>query len=83
MYGKSALHYACAEGYGEAVDLLVRSGADVNARGEYGRTPLYAAARHGRAECVDALIECVDALIECVDALIRLGADHAIRDDAH
>jgi ankyrin repeat protein len=43
--GKLPLHWAVTRGSPEVVDLLLRRGADVNARDNYGETPLHALAR--------------------------------------
>jgi len=43
IFGLTPLHLACIWGDLDAVEVLVRSGADINARGERGQTPLFAA----------------------------------------
>ncbi|KAK0664036.1 putative ankyrin [Cercophora samala] len=43
--GRAPLHYACASGDVEAVDLLLRSGAEVNPVDEDGDTPLHVCAQ--------------------------------------
>jgi ankyrin repeat protein len=53
-----SVHYAGASGDPEAVDLLVRHGADVEAReAVWGQTPLVFASSAGRLETVRALID--------------------------
>ena len=41
----------------EAVAALISHGADVNARDQYGRTPLMRASGYGRAKVVEALLD--------------------------
>jgi hypothetical protein len=50
------LHLACSQGHWAMVDLLIKNGADVNARTNYGRTPLERAARNGHADIVQLLL---------------------------
>ena len=51
------LHTACREGLSDRIAELVESGADVDARDSYGRTPLFVASQYGHTDCVRALIE--------------------------
>ena len=51
------LHIAAALNEIEAVAALISHGADVNAREEYGRTPLMWASREGHAKVVEALLD--------------------------
>jgi ankyrin repeat protein len=60
------LHYA-ATTCGEAVRLLVRLKADIEAKGPHERTPLHLAAASGR--------------IDCLSALLELKANHEARDE--
>ena len=55
--GFTALHLAAVFGHHDAVDALLRHGADPNARQGGGFTPLHAAAQNGDRESVDALLE--------------------------
>ncbi len=70
--GMTALHYAAMcqeedEGYGSALERLLRLGAPAEERDVHGRAALHAAAASGRAGRVRALL--------------RAGADPAARDD--
>ncbi len=47
---------AAGKGDKELLALLIAAGADVNAAGKDGRTPLYRAASEGRSECVKLLL---------------------------
>lgn len=51
------LHLAAWHNYVEIADLLIKAGADVNARGDLGRTPLHYAAYHGSFGVAQILIE--------------------------
>ncbi len=50
------LHYAAASSNVEIIPLLIRAGADINARTLCGITPLYMAARDGTADTVKLLL---------------------------
>ncbi|XP_035859389.1 ankyrin repeat domain-containing protein SOWAHC isoform X2 [Sander lucioperca] len=51
----TALHWAAKHGHQEAVDMMLRSGADVNVR-SHGYTALHLASIHGHQHIVNALI---------------------------
>ncbi|XP_060892202.1 ankyrin repeat domain-containing protein SOWAHC [Labrus mixtus] len=53
---KTALHWAAKQGCQEAVDVMLCSGADVNARSVSGYTALHLASIHGHQHVVHALI---------------------------
>jgi ankyrin repeat protein len=50
------LHAACYDGRADLAELLIRLGADVNAREVNGRTPLHDAANHGHLDVIDVLV---------------------------
>ena len=58
QFGDGALHYAAYCGFADVVNVLVAAGADVNAIGADGRTPLGAARTEGNAEIMALLSEC-------------------------
>jgi len=64
--GNPALCDAIRGGYIELVKYLASAGADVNARGNYGCTPLHAAARSDSAEIMRTLLDHgADTTLEC------------------
>jgi hypothetical protein len=77
--GRTALHYAAIGGSKEAIELLVRAGADVNAVDDNGNTPLWANvnSRNGWSNNPAGFVGggsiCSKAL--AADALLTLGAD--------
>lgn len=50
------LHAACYDGKADIAELLIRLGADVNAREVNGRTPLHHAANNGHLDVIDVLV---------------------------
>lgn len=64
------LHEACCEDRIQMVALLIDRGADVNARGDFGQTPLHFAVRNGDEES-----------LELVTLLVNAGADVEAQDD--
>lgn len=55
-HGATALHCAAISGSGQIVDLLLSSGADVNARDGTGSSPLHRAASAGHIKIAESLI---------------------------
>lgn len=68
--GDTPLHLACSAKLGSIITSLIISGADVNARGSRGRTPLHCAVCQGRASSMPIVF-----------GLLHDGADPDIRDD--
>ena len=54
--GQTALMWAVAQNQGDAVDVLLRAGADPNVRSSGGFTPILFAAREGYLDVIDALV---------------------------
>lgn len=55
--GYTALHHAAIGGHADVVQVLLDSGADINARGSGGETPLLLAAAKGNLEVVELLVK--------------------------
>lgn len=68
-FGKPALHLALGRNRKEISNFLIESGADVNSRDKYGRTPLMEASTLGE--------------LNLVKLLLSKGADPAAQDDQH
>lgn len=52
----TALHFAARSGHNWAVNALLRGGAETDATGTYGHTPLVAAGREGHCSVVETLL---------------------------
>jgi ankyrin repeat protein len=65
--GDALLHHVALTSGVDEVDLLVACGAEVNARGDMGFTPLHYAAMRGR--------------LKVVEKLLALGADAGLRNE--
>eukprot|EP01036_Dinobryon_divergens_P025094 gene25094-33609_t len=68
MGGKTALHLAAFNGYTATVSLLLKKGADPNAKDSDGMTPLHKAAWEGHTKIVELLL--------------KKGADRSVTDNA-
>lgn len=55
-YGDTPLHIVSGWGDTEAIELLIASGADVNAQGETGFTSLHCAAEQNKPQAIKLLI---------------------------
>jgi Ankyrin repeats (3 copies) len=68
--GDQPIHHAARNGDTEVVRLLIRHGADLNARGKRGQTVLYCAGGHGHLDTVRLLLgegtgwDAIDELME-------------------
>ena len=52
-----ALHYAAQDGHVDVAKVLIRNGADVNAKDSDGETALHMAAEDGHVDVVKVLIQ--------------------------
>jgi surface polysaccharide O-acyltransferase-like enzyme len=77
--GATPLAWAALGGRAEAIELLIRRGADVNAVGRDGGTPLHAAAFLGHEKAVDALVK-NDAKVNATNARGETPLDAATID---
>lgn len=71
-YGDTPLHIVSNWGDCEAIDILVSAGADINAIGETGYTPLHCAAEQNRPEAVAKLLQLGAKILEDEDGLTPL-----------
>ncbi|CAF0884380.1 unnamed protein product [Didymodactylos carnosus] len=55
--GATALHVACAKGYLDVMDILLKAGANINAMDNDGWTPLHAAAHWDKHDAIKFLID--------------------------
>jgi ankyrin repeat protein len=72
--GQTALMWAAAEGHGPVVKVLVARGADVLLRSKIGFTALLFAARDGRIDSVNTLLDAGSSLNESLPAEARKTA---------
>ena len=64
---QSLLHLAVEMDFEAVIPLLLKQGADVNARDKQGKTPTLVAIERGSAEALDALLAAKDLDTECYD----------------
>ena len=57
QYARSALHFAVAGGYDEAMQILVAAGCSLDVTDHEGATPLHYACRYGYSACVKTLLD--------------------------
>ena len=55
--GDTPLHEAAYHGQTEVLELLLKQGADINAKDRFGKTPLHWAAKNGKTEVVELLLK--------------------------
>lgn len=72
------LHVACVWGDLTAIDLLLAGGADVNARGDLGCTPIYNAVSFERVRSVERLLR-ASATVDDPNALSCTARQHALQ----
>ncbi|XP_077067619.1 uncharacterized protein LOC143721223 isoform X5 [Siphateles boraxobius] len=70
----TALHWAVKQGCEETVDMMVRSGADVNQRAGY--TPLHLASLHGHGKIIHLLINNYNAKVNIRDYHGKMAAHY-------
>ena len=56
-YGRTPLQYACCNGYGSVVSILLEKGANVNEKNNGGYTPLNYACLNGHTNIVEILLD--------------------------
>src|SRR5579862_7764344 len=76
-FGSTAAHFAASIGSVPIMAALISAGADVNARDNYGDTPLMHAAAHGRDDVVRLLVASKADIAARRDGLINRNALHA------
>ena len=67
----TALHFAAMEGRAEVVQVLIDAGADIEAKDDSERSPLFEAI----AGCEDGNVACEDEKLAIVKMLVKAGAD--------
>jgi ankyrin repeat protein len=78
------LHFAAESGATGDIDVLITAGAEVNAVGDIGNTPLHSAALMGKVEAAKKLLEfganptLKNELGQCADEMADLGGFHKL-----
>ncbi|XP_039512784.1 ankyrin repeat domain-containing protein 2 isoform X3 [Pimephales promelas] len=72
----TALHWAVKQGRVETVDMMLRSGADVNQRAHGGYTPLHLASLHGHGKIIQLLINNYNAKVNIRDYHGKMAAHY-------
>jgi len=78
-FGLTPLHWSARKGHVEACNLLIRNGANINAKTTYGYTPLMWAARKGHSQVVKLLVR-KSALLDVQDESKFTALHHATRE---
>lgn len=67
--GRTVLHESAARGYSAIVDLLLKNGADKNAKDKSGFTPLSYAIKHGNQKAAEILKQAGAEYVKCDENL--------------
>eukprot|EP01119_Soliformovum_irregulare_P002835 TRINITY_DN13093_c0_g1_i1.p1 TRINITY_DN13093_c0_g1~~TRINITY_DN13093_c0_g1_i1.p1 ORF type:complete len:675 (+),score=159.41 TRINITY_DN13093_c0_g1_i1:188-2212(+) len=73
------LHKAAKEGLTEKVFDLLKSGADLNAKDQFGSTPLHLSSFWGKKDCVQILVNSPGIELDCTDVFNRTPLFYAGR----
>jgi ankyrin repeat protein len=78
--GNTVLMYAAASGNPECVEMLLRAGAEVDARDSFGRTPLMFAATDGHRGAIKVLLELGKADALLMDSVGNTAGYYAVKE---
>ena len=82
-FGDTPLHIVCRWGDAEAVDTLIKAGANVNAIGETKMTPLFSAVMGKSVEVAQRLLDAgADPLIKDEDGGTALAYANLVKDES-
>ncbi|CAC5394681.1 unnamed protein product [Mytilus coruscus] len=70
-YGSTPLHFAAFHNYEEQIEILLKCGADINARDNLQERPLDTAKRHNSFRCIALLKEADRTAIEHIMTFVR------------